>query len=109
MYKKNNKASLDQVLTLQAIKTIIQRAQDQEANGKSNASDIIPASVLQSALAGQFSGTPDFASFAASLQMALAGNLSSFLQDEPLTIESVVALPLECGDFGMFKRIISPC
>ncbi|KAI0968914.1 hypothetical protein F4678DRAFT_481752 [Xylaria arbuscula] len=83
-----------------AIRTIIQRAQDQETYGTSNGSEAIPVSVLQSTLAAQFSGTPDFASFTASLHMALAGNLSSFLQDEPLTVESVVALPLECGDLA---------
>ncbi|KAI0431721.1 hypothetical protein F5Y09DRAFT_340420 [Xylaria sp. FL1042] len=83
-----------------AIKTIIQRAHDQEIHGALNGSGVIPVSALQSTLASQFSGEPDFASFTASLQMALDGNLSSFLQSAPLTVESVVALPLECGDFA---------
>ncbi|KAI0813225.1 hypothetical protein GGR55DRAFT_703220 [Xylaria sp. FL0064] len=83
-----------------AIKTIIQRAQYQEIHGTLNGSGVIPVSALRSTLASQFSGNPDFASFAASLQMALTGNLSSFLQDAPLTVESVVALPLECGDIA---------
>ncbi|KAI1346989.1 hypothetical protein F5Y01DRAFT_319158 [Xylaria sp. FL0043] len=83
-----------------AIKTIIQRAQDQEIHDASDGPGVFPVSALRSALASQFSGNPNFASFAASLQMALVGNLSSFQQGAPLTVESAVALPLECGDFA---------
>ncbi|KAI1120119.1 hypothetical protein F5Y10DRAFT_290288 [Nemania abortiva] len=83
-----------------AIKTVIERARDQEIQSVADGSDEIPVSVLQSSIASRFSGEPDFAAFATSLEMALAGNLSSFLESAPLTIESVVALPLECGDFA---------
>ncbi|KAJ8131397.1 hypothetical protein O1611_g2229 [Lasiodiplodia mahajangana] len=82
-----------------AIKNIIRQTRDQMIQGVTDGSDVIPVPAVQSVLASQFSGDPDFAAFTASLEMALAGNLSSFLESAPLTVESVVALPLECGDF----------
>ncbi|KAI1737678.1 hypothetical protein F4680DRAFT_467959 [Xylaria scruposa] len=83
-----------------AIKMIIQNTRVQELQCASNCSEVVPLAVLQSSLASKLSGQPDFAAFTTSLASALAGNLSSLLESAPLTVEAVVALPLECGDFS---------
>ncbi|KAI0855530.1 hypothetical protein F4860DRAFT_31951 [Xylaria cubensis] len=63
-----------------------------------NNSDAATVAGLQSAIGSQLSGQIDFPGFIESLHNAMAGNLSSLLESPPLTVESVVALPLECGD-----------
>ncbi|KAI0466534.1 hypothetical protein F4859DRAFT_518993 [Xylaria cf. heliscus] len=80
------------------IRTIIQNTRDLQLQCASNCSNIVSVAALQSSLASKFSGQTDFAAFTASLDSALTGNLSSLLEGGQLTVESTVALPLECGD-----------
>jgi hypothetical protein len=55
-----------------------------------------------------FQGQPDFPAILNALENALNGNFTALLYSSAPTVESVVALPLECGDVGMVSYHI-PC
>ena len=72
-----------------------------ERSCKSNCSDTIPLVAVQSSILSGFQGQPDFHAITETLASALKGNFTSLLAGSALSLESTVALPLECGDVGM--------
>lgn len=61
-----------------------------------------PATALQlrQAMLNSLLGRPDFPAIFEALDQALKGNISFLSGGSPPSVESVVAVPLECGDIG---------
>ncbi|OAA53447.1 protease [Niveomyces insectorum RCEF 264] len=67
----------------------------------------IPLAFLQQAVYGLLAngGLPDFPLLLRALEDARNGNCTTLLGDSPLSVESVVAIPLECGDRGAVRPL----
>ncbi|KAH8885479.1 hypothetical protein GQ53DRAFT_728953 [Thozetella sp. PMI_491] len=65
-----------------------------------NCSDIIQPILVQQSLHGLLLGQTDFSNLVDLLEIAVEGNPSSLLPTSSLTVEDIVAIPLECGDIG---------
>ncbi|KAI0096815.1 hypothetical protein F4776DRAFT_677065 [Hypoxylon sp. NC0597] len=65
-------------------------------------SEPVPVQQLQQAVLAMLGngGLPDFPLLLNGLKDALNGNCSTLLGNDTLTVESIVAIPLECGDIG---------
>ncbi|KAI0376119.1 hypothetical protein F5Y04DRAFT_293194 [Hypomontagnella monticulosa] len=61
-------------------------------------SEDVPLQQLQQAVLSAFSGLPNFPLLLRGLDNALNGNCTTLLGDNILTVEGIVAIPLECGD-----------
>ena len=67
-------------------------------------SEPVPLQQLQRAVLAMLGngGLPNFPILLRGLKDALNGNCTTLLGDHTPTVESVVAIPLECGDIGTF-------
>ncbi|KAI1412062.1 hypothetical protein F5Y13DRAFT_180412 [Hypoxylon sp. FL1857] len=66
-------------------------------------SEPVPVQQLQQAVLGMLGGLPDFSLLLSGVMNALNGNCTTLLGDGTLTVESIVAIPLECGDIDYSK------
>ncbi|OTA54443.1 hypothetical protein K449DRAFT_401014 [Hypoxylon sp. EC38] len=68
-------------------------------------SEPVPVQLLQQAVLAMLGngGLPDFPLLLNGLKDALDGNCSTLLGNSTLTVESIVAIPLECGDIEYNK------
>lgn len=88
---------------IQALRDVLAAAERavKDCTNTTNCSDLVPVEIIKQAILAKLFGQPDFPNISESLQDALDGNYTLLLTDQgPLTVESVVAIPLECGDFG---------
>lgn len=88
---------------IQALRDVLAAA-ERAVKGCTNTtdcSDLIPVELIQQSILAKLFGQPDFPNISESLRDALDGNYTLLLGGQgPPTVESVVALPLECGDIG---------
>ncbi|KPM41125.1 hypothetical protein AK830_g5432 [Neonectria ditissima] len=83
-----------------AIRQILRNVRETERSCKDNCSDTIPLAAVQSSILSGFQGQPDFEAIANTLAGVLEGNFTTSMSGSALSIESTVALPLECGDIA---------
>lgn len=55
---------------------------------------------------GSFLGVVDFEAIIAGINDTLYGGDAGFFVNGPVSVEGVVAMPLLCGDYGMFFTIL---
>lgn len=64
--------------------------------------------MIQQAMLSSLQGQPNFSNIIKALEGAVQGNYSAFVGDQQApTVESVVGLPLECGDGGNYNPKVS--
>lgn len=78
-------------LAIQVFRKLLAAAQE---------SSPVTALQLRQAMLNSLLGRPDFPAIFEALDQALKGNISSLSGGSPPSVESVVAVPLECGDIG---------